>query len=100
MNEGKELQTAGTLSQRITDQLMGLRGLSDQLRHIEEYLLEVADGKLPVNHQVIYHVQVGTLLHCFEKRFDQVLKFSKMDVYIAENDKAEFPSLHSPRGRH
>ncbi|PAV91304.1 hypothetical protein WR25_21896 [Diploscapter pachys] len=50
-------QTAGTLSQRITDQLMGLRGLSDQLGHIEEYLLEVADGKLPVNHQVIYHVQ-------------------------------------------
>lgn len=50
-------QTAGTLSQRITDQLMGLRGLKSQLEDIERYLKEVCAGKLPVNHPVIYYVQ-------------------------------------------
>ncbi|CAD6199095.1 unnamed protein product [Caenorhabditis auriculariae] len=50
-------QTAGTLSQRITDQLMGLRGLQSQLEAIEKYLQEVASGALPVNHSVIYYVQ-------------------------------------------
>ncbi|KAK0426264.1 hypothetical protein QR680_009613 [Steinernema hermaphroditum] len=50
-------QTAGTLSQRITDQLMGLRGLSKQLDDIYKYLGEVADKSLPVNHAVIYYIQ-------------------------------------------
>uniref|UniRef100_A0A914RJB6 Rpn11/EIF3F C-terminal domain-containing protein n=1 Tax=Parascaris equorum TaxID=6256 RepID=A0A914RJB6_PAREQ len=51
-------QTAGTLSQRITDQLMGLRGLHGQLLEIQAYLKEVAVGKLPINHAVIYYIQV------------------------------------------
>ncbi|CAB3408503.1 unnamed protein product [Caenorhabditis bovis] len=50
-------QTAGTLSQRITDQLMGLRGLESQLESIENYLQEIVKGTLPVNHHVIYYVQ-------------------------------------------
>ncbi|CAJ0586425.1 unnamed protein product, partial [Mesorhabditis spiculigera] len=50
-------QTAGTLSQRITDQLMGLRGLHSQLTDIKRYLGEVAAGRLPVNHPVIYYIQ-------------------------------------------
>uniref|UniRef100_A0A914ZUX9 26S proteasome non-ATPase regulatory subunit 7 n=1 Tax=Parascaris univalens TaxID=6257 RepID=A0A914ZUX9_PARUN len=50
-------QTAGTLSQRITDQLMGLRGLHGQLLEIQAYLKEVAVGKLPINHAVIYYIQ-------------------------------------------
>ncbi|VDM97019.1 unnamed protein product [Thelazia callipaeda] len=50
-------QTAGTLSQRITDQLMGLRGLHGQLRDLQRYLHEVAEGKLPINHAVIYYIQ-------------------------------------------
>lgn len=54
-------QTAGTLSQRITDQLMGLRGLRGQLRDLQRYLREVAEGKLPINHAVIYYIQVGLM---------------------------------------
>ncbi|VDO40108.1 unnamed protein product [Onchocerca flexuosa] len=50
-------QTAGTLSQRITDQLMGLRGLHGQLLDLQCYLHEVAEGKLPINHAVIYYIQ-------------------------------------------
>jgi 26S proteasome regulatory subunit N8 len=50
-------QTAGTLSQRVTDQLMGLRGLHTQLRDIQRYLREVSENKLPANHSVIYYIQ-------------------------------------------
>jgi len=50
-------QTAGTLSQRITDQLMGLRGLLRHLRDIQRYLNEVSERNLPTNHAVIYFIQ-------------------------------------------
>lgn len=49
--------TVGTLSQRITNQLMGLKGLYQQLHEIHEYLDKVAASKLPVNHQIIYLLQ-------------------------------------------
>ncbi|CAB0020632.1 unnamed protein product [Nesidiocoris tenuis] len=49
--------TVGTLSQRVTNQLMGLKGLFEQLQDIKEYLLQVVDGKLPINHQIIYQLQ-------------------------------------------
>ncbi|KHJ85356.1 hypothetical protein OESDEN_14921, partial [Oesophagostomum dentatum] len=62
-------QTAGTLSQRITDQLMGLRGLHSQLVDIEKYLQDVAAHRLPINHPVIYHIQVTSLLFRFSVCF-------------------------------
>ncbi|XP_060521772.1 26S proteasome non-ATPase regulatory subunit 7 [Cylas formicarius] len=49
--------TVGTLSQRITNQLLGLRGLHSQLRDVRDYLIQVGDGKLPINHQIIYQLQ-------------------------------------------
>jgi len=49
--------TVGTLSQRVTNQLLGLRGLSSQLGDIRNYLEQVAKGELPVNHQIIYQLQ-------------------------------------------
>lgn len=49
--------TAGTLSQRITSQLMSLKGLNKHLQDIRNYLEKVAMGKLPVNHTIIYHLQ-------------------------------------------
>lgn len=49
--------TVGTLSQRITNQLVGLKGLLGQVRGIRSYLQQVVDGKLPVNHQIIYALQ-------------------------------------------
>lgn len=44
--------TYGTLSQRITNQLNGLKGLLTNLQMIKQYLSKVVDGKLPINHQV------------------------------------------------
>jgi 26S proteasome regulatory subunit N8 len=49
--------TAGTLSQRITQQVMGLKGLEAHLKDIHGYLLKVADGVLPINHAILYHLQ-------------------------------------------
>lgn len=49
--------TVGTLSQRITNQLMGLKGIHSQIKEIQAYLDEVVQGTLPVNHQIIYHLQ-------------------------------------------
>ena len=49
--------TIGTLSQRITNQLMGLKGLRTQLREIRNYLLVLGEGKMPINHQIIYQLQ-------------------------------------------
>lgn len=49
--------TAGTLSQRVTDQLLGLKGLLSQVRAIRAYLQQVLDDRLPVNHQIVYALQ-------------------------------------------
>merc|ERR1739838_536972 len=49
--------TVGTLSQKITNQLMGLKGLEIKLKDMHKYLQQVADGKLPMNHQITYLLQ-------------------------------------------
>ncbi|CAG5095920.1 Similar to Rpn8: 26S proteasome non-ATPase regulatory subunit 7 (Drosophila melanogaster) [Cotesia congregata] len=49
--------TVGTLSQRITNQLLGLKGIHAQLREIKDYLIQVSTGKLPINHQIVYQLQ-------------------------------------------
>ncbi|CAK1549692.1 unnamed protein product [Leptosia nina] len=49
--------TVGSLSQRITNQLLGLRGLHSQLSEIRDYLAQVGQGSLPMNHQIIYQLQ-------------------------------------------
>lgn len=49
--------TVGSLSQQITNQLLGLRGLHSQLSEIREYLIQVGEGQLPINHQIIYQLQ-------------------------------------------
>lgn len=49
--------TVGTLSQRITNQLLGLKGLHLQLNEIRDYLEQVSQGQLPINHQIIYQLQ-------------------------------------------
>ena len=54
-------QTAGTLSQQISNQLRGLRGLHAQLKDVAAYLGQVAEGKLPVNHQILYLLQVARI---------------------------------------
>jgi len=49
--------TVGTLSQRITNQLMGLKGLNQKLTDMHNYLDQVSKGELPMNHQITYQLQ-------------------------------------------
>ena len=49
--------SVGTLSSRVSDQLSSLRGLQSRLGEIKDYLQQVVDGLLPVNHQIIYNLQ-------------------------------------------
>lgn len=49
--------TVGSLSQQITNQLLGLRGLYSQLTEFRDYLVQVGEGQLPINHQIIYQLQ-------------------------------------------
>merc|ERR1712025_1268765 len=49
--------TVGTLSQKITNQLMGLKGLEMKLKDMHNYLQQVVDEKLPMNHQISYLLQ-------------------------------------------
>ncbi len=57
------LLTTQSLSTRVTSQLNALRGLHARLLEIGEYLTSVRKSKLPINHQVVYHLQeiVGLL---------------------------------------
>ncbi|QQP36042.1 26S proteasome non-ATPase regulatory subunit 7 [Caligus rogercresseyi] len=49
--------TVGTLSQKVSNQLMGLKGLHLKLQDMGAYLGLVVQGKLPLNHQITYLLQ-------------------------------------------
>jgi 26S proteasome regulatory subunit N8 len=49
--------TTTTLATRVTQQADSLRALQSRVKDIRDYLLKVAQGKLPVNHQITYHLQ-------------------------------------------
>lgn len=49
--------TTTTLATRVTEQLASLQGLQSRLSDIQKYLVEMAAGKVPVNHQIVYHLQ-------------------------------------------
>lgn len=53
----RDTTTVGTLSTRVGAQLSSLRGLQARLLEIRDYLQLVAEGKLAVNHQIIYNLQ-------------------------------------------
>jgi len=74
--------SAGTLSQRITNQLTSLRGLHSQLREIYDYLEQVCDNKLPINHQIIYLLQ-----DVFNLLPDVTLQSFVKAVYVKTNDQ-------------
>ena len=74
--------TVGTLSQRVTNQLMGLKGLFSQLHDVHTYLEKVVSGKLPINHQIVYQLQdVFNLLPDID--FQEFVKA----VYVKTNDQ-------------
>jgi len=49
--------SVGTLSTRISNQLDSLKGLGLHLKEIRDYLGKVASGELPVNHEIVTHLQ-------------------------------------------
>ncbi|KAF8645460.1 hypothetical protein AX16_007814 [Volvariella volvacea WC 439] len=49
--------TTTTLATRVSEQLASLQGLQSRLGDIQKYLVEVAAGTMPVNHQIVYHLQ-------------------------------------------
>jgi len=49
--------TISTLATRIHDKLSSLKSLISHLHEMNVYLQHVVDGKLPVNHQIIAHLQ-------------------------------------------
>ncbi|KAF6763482.1 proteasome regulatory subunit 12 [Ephemerocybe angulata] len=49
--------TTTTLATRVSEQLASLQGLQSRLRDIQLYLADIANGDMPVNHQVVYHLQ-------------------------------------------
>jgi len=74
--------TVGTLSQRITNQLQGLKGLHSQLKEIRHYLIQVSEEKLPINHQIIYQLQnIFNLLPDINQ-----VQFNK-SFYVKNNDQ-------------
>jgi len=49
---------------QVTAKLTALKGLDARLREIRSYLDLVVDGKLPLNHEILYHLQVRIFM-CF-----------------------------------
>lgn len=49
--------TQGTLSQKISNQIKGLKGFSRKLGQIAKYLEDVSKGNLPMNYNIIYGLQ-------------------------------------------
>jgi len=49
--------TTTTLATRVTQQATALRALQSRVKDLRDYLLKVAAGKLPVNHQITYLLQ-------------------------------------------
>ncbi|KAG6830496.1 hypothetical protein H0H87_007853 [Tephrocybe sp. NHM501043] len=49
--------TTTTLATRVAEQLASLRGLQSRLSDVQKYLVDVAAGTMPVNHQIVYHLQ-------------------------------------------
>lgn len=57
LRDVKSLSAGGALSSRVSDQLSSLRGLGTRLLEIKDYLEQVVEGTLPVNHQIVYNLQ-------------------------------------------
>ncbi len=82
--------TVGSLSQRITNQLMGIKGLNSQLQEICKYLEMVVEEKLPINHQIIYQLQ-----DVFNLLPDVQLQDFVKSVYVKTNDQMLVVRLRS-----
>ena len=55
--------TISTLATEVGRMVTGLKGLKARLLEVEQYLQLVLAGKLPVNHDIMYQLQVRTWDH-------------------------------------
>ncbi|XP_053210114.1 26S proteasome non-ATPase regulatory subunit 7-like [Panonychus citri] len=74
--------TLGTLSQRVNNQLLGLKGLYTQLNSIKQYLELVVEDKLPRNNAIIYLLQ-----DIFNLLPDTMSENFVKSVYVKTNDQ-------------
>lgn len=58
--------TIGTVSSQVSQMVTGLKGLQSRLLEIKEYMEAVLAGKLPVNHDIMYQLQVCVLMGCWD----------------------------------
>lgn len=49
--------TESTVADQVNAKLTSLKGLKKRLEEMHVYLQKVCDGKMPVNHQIIYNIQ-------------------------------------------
>ncbi|KAH7278101.1 hypothetical protein KP509_38G024500 [Ceratopteris richardii] len=49
--------TISTLATEVSRKLTALKGLESRLKEIQSYLDYVIEGKLPLNHEILYHLQ-------------------------------------------
>jgi hypothetical protein len=57
------------MSMKVSSKLAALKGLDARLREIRRYLDLVIEEKLPLNHEILYHLQVSLSVAgviCFE----------------------------------
>lgn len=50
--------TVSNLASEVSHMASGLRALKSRLSEVQEYLNLVLEGRLPVNHDIMYHLQV------------------------------------------
>ena len=74
--------SVGTLSQKITNQLLGLKGLQRQVQEIKNYLEQIVQDKLPINHQIVYQLQ-----DVFNLLPDMSQKTMSDSLYVKTNDQ-------------
>ncbi|TFJ84018.1 hypothetical protein NSK_005113 [Nannochloropsis salina CCMP1776] len=51
--------SVSTLANQVKQKLVALAGLRDRLQEMHTYLMQVVEGKLPVNNLIVYNMQVG-----------------------------------------
>ena len=56
--------TVSTLTTEVSRMATGLRGLQVRLQEIQAYLALVLERKIPVNHDIIYQLQVPLYCPC------------------------------------
>ena len=50
---------------QVTGKLAALKGLDARLQEIRGYLDLFVDGKVPLNHEILYHLQVLALFRVY-----------------------------------